>query len=160
MLDAEVPAEGKPGQATVDLYSRIDLVEVKPVISSHSHVVVKSLNQQDLQEVKQGLERQSSTKEVDDEKAYKNKQDNIIEMIQSNMRKCDDIQQSLSSGRFLSSAKKLSESRQSAVSLSGQGEAQPAAKSDSITYETVKVTTEAAEQEKSSISSPKVAKAP
>jgi len=37
-------------------------------------------------------------------------------MIQSNMKRSEDIQQSLSSGRFFSSVQKTSESRQSSAS--------------------------------------------
>ena len=47
---------------------------------------------------------------------YKSKQDSIIEMIQSNMQRSDNIQQSLSSGRFFSSVQKTSESRKSVSS--------------------------------------------
>jgi len=42
---------------------------------------------------------------------YKKKQDQIIEMIQSNMKRSEDIQQSLSSGRFFASVQKISSRR-------------------------------------------------
>ena len=47
---------------------------------------------------------------------YKRKQDQIIEMIQSNMKRSEDIQQSLSSGRFFSSVQKVTSSRKSSAS--------------------------------------------
>ena len=47
---------------------------------------------------------------------YKRKQDQIIEMIQSNMKRSEDIQQSLASGRLFSSVQKVASSRKSSCS--------------------------------------------